>query len=74
MGLRMPELIMILLIVLLLFGANKIPQLMKGFGQGIKEFKKGMKDDEAAPKEGPKAESPTVETKEGARSGDNGKH
>jgi sec-independent protein translocase protein TatA len=38
------ELIAILIIVLLIFGGTKIPQLMKGLGQGISEFKKGMKD------------------------------
>lgn len=40
------ELIIILLILLLLFGASKIPQMMKGFGQGVREFKKGMKEGE----------------------------
>ncbi len=38
------ELIIIALVVLLLFGATKIPQLMRGMGQGIGEFKKGLKD------------------------------
>ncbi len=33
------EIIIILIIILLLFGGKKIPQLMKGLGQGIKEFK-----------------------------------
>jgi len=32
--------------ILLLFGGRKIPELMKGFGSGIKEFKKGLKEDE----------------------------
>ncbi len=44
-----PELIIIVVIVLLLFGGRKIPQLMRGFGEGIKEFKnasKGEKKDE----------------------------
>ena len=45
-GLSMQEMLIILLIVLVLFGASKIPQMMKGFGQGIKEFKKGMKEDD----------------------------
>ncbi|MCM2302722.1 MAG: twin-arginine translocase TatA/TatE family subunit [Flavobacteriaceae bacterium] len=36
----------ILLIVLLLFGGKKIPELMKGLGSGIKEFKKAAKDDD----------------------------
>jgi sec-independent protein translocase protein TatA len=40
----MPELIIILLIVLLLFGAKKIPELMSGLGKGVKSFKKGMKE------------------------------
>jgi sec-independent protein translocase protein TatA len=38
--------IWILLIVVLLFGAKKIPDLAKGLGQGIKEFKKATKDAE----------------------------
>ena len=41
----MPELLIVLVIVVLLFGAKKIPDLAKGMGQGIKEFKKSMKDD-----------------------------
>lgn len=43
----MPELIIILLIILVLFGAKKIPTLMKGLGSGIRDFKKEMsKEDE----------------------------
>ena len=38
------EILVILLVVLLLFGSAKIPQLMRGFGQGISEFKKGLKE------------------------------
>lgn len=37
------EIIMIAAIVLLLFGGKKIPELMKGLGQGINQFKKGVK-------------------------------
>ena len=40
------EIIIILVIVLLLFGGKKIPELMKGMGKGIKEFKKGVSDDD----------------------------
>jgi len=40
----MGELLVILIIVLLLFGGSKIPQLMKGLGQGVSEFKKGMRE------------------------------
>ena len=39
-----PEIIVILVIVLLLFGGKKIPQLMKGLGQGMKEFKNASKE------------------------------
>jgi len=38
----MPELIVILLIVVLLFGAAKLPQLARSLGEGIKEFKKAI--------------------------------
>lgn len=39
-GLGTPEIIIILLVIVLLFGARKIPELMRGLGSGIKEFKK----------------------------------
>jgi sec-independent protein translocase protein TatA len=41
------EVIVIALIVLLLFGGKKIPELMKGVGKGVKSFKEGMNDIEA---------------------------
>jgi sec-independent protein translocase protein TatA len=37
------EVLLILLVLVLLFGARKIPELMKGIGQGMKEFKKASK-------------------------------
>jgi sec-independent protein translocase protein TatA len=40
-----PQIILIVLVVLLLFGAKKIPELMKGLGGGIKEFKKASQDE-----------------------------
>jgi len=43
----MTEIILILLVVVLLFGGRKIPELMKGIGQGMKEFKKASKFDPA---------------------------
>ena len=43
-GLGMPEIILILLIVILLFGAKKIPELAKGLGKGIREFKDASKE------------------------------
>ena len=42
------EIILVLLVVVLLFGGRKIPELMKGIGQGMKEFKKASKYDPAA--------------------------
>lgn len=38
------EVIIIALVVLLLFGGKKIPELMRGLGKGVSQFKKGMKD------------------------------
>jgi sec-independent protein translocase protein TatA len=43
-GLGMPELIVILIIVLVIFGANRLPQLGEGLGKAIKGFKKGLSD------------------------------
>lgn len=40
------ELIVIFLIVVVLFGASRIPQIGKGLGEGIRNFKKGLKGDE----------------------------
>jgi sec-independent protein translocase protein TatA len=40
------EWIVILLVILVLFGAKKIPDLAKGIGKGIKDFKNALKDDE----------------------------
>ena len=41
------ELLAILAVIVLLFGAKKLPQIGKGFGEGIRNFRKGLKDDEA---------------------------
>ncbi len=45
MGLGAPEIIIIFLVVLLLFGGRKIPELMKGLGKGVKEFKDASNGD-----------------------------
>ncbi|MBK8230076.1 MAG: twin-arginine translocase TatA/TatE family subunit [Candidatus Eisenbacteria bacterium] len=45
------EILVILLIIVILFGAKRIPELMRGMGQGVKEFKSGMRDGESAPTE-----------------------
>ena len=44
-----PQIILIVVIVLLLFGGRKIPELMRGLGSGIKEFKDASKEDEPRP-------------------------
>jgi sec-independent protein translocase protein TatA len=44
-----PELWIVLVIVLVLFGGAKVPQLMKGLGEGMKEFKKATKDEDETP-------------------------
>lgn len=41
-----PEIIVIIALVLLLFGGRKIPELMKGLGKGMKEFKKATSEDD----------------------------
>jgi sec-independent protein translocase protein TatA len=46
MGLGTQELLVILLICVVLFGAKKIPDLAKGLGEGIRNFKTSMKSDE----------------------------
>ncbi len=43
-NLGMGELVIILLVVLILFGSKKIPDLAQGLGKGIKEFKKAVRD------------------------------
>lgn len=59
-GLSVWELLLILLVILLLFGASRIPRLMRGLGQGVKEFKQAVAPEgeaggpaEAAPTEKP---------------------
>jgi len=61
----MPELLIVLAIVILLFGAKKIPDLAKGMGKAIKGFKKEMKEDDegvVATKEIEKKEEKEVAT------------
>jgi len=43
-GLRLPELLLILLAVVLLFGGNKLPQLGKGLGESVRSFRKALKE------------------------------
>ncbi len=48
-GLGIPELMLILLIVIMVFGAKRIPEIMGGLGKGIKTFKKAVETDEVSP-------------------------
>ena len=48
MGLGMPEILIIVLIIIILFGARRIPEVAKGLGQGIRHFKSGMRGDDPA--------------------------
>lgn len=43
-GLGFPEILLILVILVVIFGANRIPELGRGLGEGIRNFKKSMKD------------------------------
>jgi len=64
----MPELLIILAIVVLLFGAKKIPELAKGMGAGIKNFKKAMKEDEEEEVVANKAEKQVEQKADAAKS------
>lgn len=59
-GLGFQEILVIALIVLLLFGGKKIPELMNGLGKGVRSFKEGMKEGE---KEVSDKEKPSEEEK-----------
>ena len=54
--LGMPEILVILVVVLLLFGGKKIPEMMKGLGTGINEFKKASKGEDQQPADSKKEE------------------
>jgi sec-independent protein translocase protein TatA len=55
-GLGMGELLVILAIVLVIFGASRLPQLGEGLGKAIKGFKKGISDSDESPKDSGKKE------------------
>ena len=67
-----PEIVMILVIVLVLFGAKKVPELMRGMGHGLKEFKKATREVqdevqraiEEEPPPAPRKTAPAPETSE----------
>jgi sec-independent protein translocase protein TatA len=48
-SLGVPELMIVFLIIVVLFGASRLPQIGKGLGEGIRNFKKGMKAGDDTP-------------------------
>ena len=48
----LPEMLIILVIIMLIFGASRLPEIGKGIGQGIKNFKSSVKDSDSEPKDG----------------------
>jgi sec-independent protein translocase protein TatA len=66
-ALSLPHLLIILLIVLIFFGGRRIPDVMRGLGEGIRSFKEGMRGDQpnppANPPATPPASTPTEEKK-----------
>ena len=63
-GLGTQEIMLIALIVLLLFGGSKIPELMKGIGKGVKSFKDGMSGIEEELKSEPKKDQAAEQPQE----------
>jgi sec-independent protein translocase protein TatA len=61
----MPELIIGLVVILLLFGAKRVPELARGLGSGVREFKKGTQEDEVEKKEEEKDEEQLEASKNG---------
>lgn len=56
LGLGPQEVLLIFLIIVLLFGASKLPELARSLGKAKGEFKKGMEEEEEKPKAAPKVE------------------
>ena len=58
-GIGLQELLIVLVLVLLLYGGKKVPEMMRGLGQGVKAFKEGMStDDPAKPADATKTAGP----------------
>lgn len=54
------EIILIVLVILLLFGGKKIPELMRGLGRGVRNFKEGLREEEPADaSDAPSGDAPT---------------
>ena len=57
LSLSWQHILIVVVLVLLLFGGKKIPELMRGVGSGIKEFKDAVKEDEKKPEDSNKSEN-----------------
>lgn len=64
MNIGWTEIVLIALVILILFGAKRIPDMMKSMGQGIKEFKKAARDISSDDDTPPAPKTPTVPTKD----------
>jgi sec-independent protein translocase protein TatA len=69
MGLGTSELLVILLLVMVLFGASKIPQLGRGLGEGLRNFKRGMngESDGDPPRTSARADAPAAQPADSTR-------
>jgi sec-independent protein translocase protein TatA len=65
MEFSLPHILILLLIIVILFGGRKIPEVMKGLGQGIREFKEGMKVSDQPPTNPPASTTRTIGSKQG---------
>ncbi len=63
MGIGFPELMIILVIIMIIFGAGKLPEIGAAFGNSIKNFKKSMKEAEESDEESKGEETKSEETK-----------
>jgi sec-independent protein translocase protein TatA len=61
-GIGIPELVIILIIILIIFGAGKLPEIGASLGKGIKNFKKATIDEEQNPEKPEKIEDKTKNT------------
>ena len=66
MGLGVPELAIIFLIIVVLFGSSRLPQLGRGLGEGISNFKRGLKSSDRSLAEGEDDDEPKSSSESGA--------